>query len=240
VTVPPPQPDQYQPVAEWFEAHAAVSPWNARYDRPAVLALLGDVRGRRVLDLGCGPGLYAEALLAAGAEVVGCDASSRMVELARQRSGGAADLRVHDLEAPLDWLGDASVDLAVSALVHHDVTDRIGLLLEVRRVLRPGGALVLSTTHPTDDWLRLGGSYFEVAPFVERWRIGWDVTAWRLPLSQLVDEFADAGFVVERLVEPQPDDSLAESHPEVHEQLSTRPGFVAFRLLVHPGAERLG
>lgn len=237
--VPPPDPRQYDDVAGWFEAHAAVSPWNALYDRPAVLGLLGDVRGLRVLDAGCGPGLYAEALLAGGAEVVGCDASPPMVELARRRVGDAADLRVHSLEDPLDWLPDASIDAAVSALVHHYVTDRVGFLREVHRVLRPDGALVLSTTHPADDWRRLGGSYFEVGTVVERWQIGWDVTTWRAPLTTLVDEFAEAGFVVERLLEPQPDPAMAGTHPEAYAQLATAPGFVAFRLIKHP-ARRAG
>ncbi len=51
-----------------FERHAAVSAYNALYDRPAMLSLIGDVDGRLILDAGCGPGLYAEELLARGAE----------------------------------------------------------------------------------------------------------------------------------------------------------------------------
>lgn len=63
----------YEAFADEFSAHAADSAYNAHYDRPAVMSLLNrvGVRGRRVLDAGCGPGFYAEELLAAGAEVTG-------------------------------------------------------------------------------------------------------------------------------------------------------------------------
>lgn len=64
---------QYDAFAAEFEAHARDSPYNAYYDRPAVLKLLGDVRGRRVLDAGCGPGFYAEELVRRGADVVAFD-----------------------------------------------------------------------------------------------------------------------------------------------------------------------
>jgi 2-polyprenyl-3-methyl-5-hydroxy-6-metoxy-1,4-benzoquinol methylase len=62
---------QYQGHAEAYARHAAVSPYNAGIDRPTVLALLGDVDGLRILDAGCGPGLYAQALTTRGAQVPG-------------------------------------------------------------------------------------------------------------------------------------------------------------------------
>ena len=57
----------YDQIAEFYERHAAESAYNAHYDRPAVLELVGDVEGLDVLDAGCGPGLYAEELLRRGA-----------------------------------------------------------------------------------------------------------------------------------------------------------------------------
>lgn len=211
-----------------------MAPYNALYDRPATLELLGDVTGRDVLDAACGPGLYIEELTRRGARVVGCDASSAMVELARSRVGAAAELRAHSLEAPLDWLADASMDVVLCALALHYVTDRELFLREAHRVLRPDGSLVISTHHPTWDWLRLGGSYFDVRTVTETWSTGWDVSTWRLPLSQLTDEFRRSGFVIERLTEPRPVAAMAQSHPDDYAKLTKEPAFIGFRLLKSP------
>ena len=228
--MPDPEPDQYDSFASEYEAHAEVAPYNALYDRPATLALLGDVAGLRVLDAACGPGLYLEELLARGADVVACDGSAAMVELARARVGDRAEVRHQSLDEPITWVPDASLDLVLCALAYHYLNDRPAFLAEARRMLRPDGALVISTHHPTDDWRRLGGSYFTEEAVTETWSKGWTITAWRLPLSKLTDEFAEAGFAIERLVEPLPDPAMATSHPETFEVLSTMPAFVLFRL----------
>jgi SAM-dependent methyltransferase len=221
----------YEPFAAAFAAHAEDGAYNAHYDRPAVLELLGDVTGLRVLDAGCGPGLYAEALVEAGAVVTAFDASPTMVELARARVGGRADVRVADLDRPLSWLDDASQDRAVLALVLHHVPDRVAALAEIARVLRPGGRLVVSTSHPTQDWLQDGGSYFDRTWVEDTWQDDWAVRWWRQPLDAWCAEFAEAGLVLERLVELRPAASMADRHPQVHDALEHSPGFVAFRLL---------
>ncbi len=229
--MPAPEPTQYDSFAAEYDEHASVAPYNALYDRPATLDLIGDVAGRRVLDVGCGPGIYVVELARRGADVVGCDASPRMIDLARARVGDEADLRVHSLEEPLDWLEDRSIDVAVSALVYHYINDRPCFLREMHRVLRPDGALVISTHHPAADWHRLGGSYFAVETVTETWSKGWEIAAWRMPLTQLTAEFADARFLIERLVEPAPRPQMSVSHPETFRRLSTEPGFILFRLV---------
>src|ERR1700728_2916200 len=90
--------DAYDQMGVSFQQHAADSPYNAHYDRPAVLAALGLVRGRQVLDAACGPGLYLRELLERGAEVTAFDASPVMVSLARQRTAGRA--RIDQAAAP--------------------------------------------------------------------------------------------------------------------------------------------
>jgi SAM-dependent methyltransferase len=221
---------QYQEFADEFLDHAEDGFFNAYYDRPACLALLGEVQGKRVLDAACGPGLYAAELARRGAQVVGFDHSPRMVELSRARVG-QGDFRVQDLGDPIGWLPDRSVDLALCALAIEYVDDRVAALSELRRVLRPDGALVLSRLHPTGDWLRHGGSYFEVRTISETWSKGWTVTYWLAPLERTCEEIFAAGFVIERLIEPRPVPEAEAMDPRRYERLTREPtGFLAFRL----------
>ena len=78
------RPPQYDVFADEFRLHAEDGFFNAHYDRPTCLRLLGDVTGKTVLDAACGPGLYARELLRRGARVVGFDQSPRMIEICRE------------------------------------------------------------------------------------------------------------------------------------------------------------
>lgn len=225
---------QYDVFADEFLLHARDGLFNAHYDRPACLDLLGDVAGRSVLDAACGPGLYAEELVARGADVTGFDQSPRMVEICRQRVPTGRFL-VHDLAQPLDWLPDGCVGAVLFALALEYVDDRVAALREFRRVLRPDGALVLSRQHPTGDWLRHGGNYFEARVIEETWSRGWRVRYWLAPLEQTCDELRDAGFLIERLVEPRPTKAAADLNPEKYAELTRTPtGFLAIRAVPDP------
>lgn len=225
---------QYDEFADEFLEHARDSLYNAHYDRPTCLRLLGEVAGRSVLDAACGPGLYAEELVARGARVRGLDQSPRMVELARQRVP-EGEFRVHDLADPLDWLPDDSVDLVLFALALEYVDDRVTMLRELRRVLRPDGALVLSRLHPTGDWLRHGGNYFDVRVIEDVFSNGWQLRYWLAPLERTCEELRAADFLIERLLEPRPQPEAADIDRERYERLSREPsGFLAIRAVPDP------
>jgi SAM-dependent methyltransferase len=222
----------YDGMGHHFAQHAEDSAYNAHYDRPAVLAALGPVRGLRVLDAGCGPGIYADALLRSGAEVSGFDASAVMVELARRRLGARADLQVAVLGRRLPY-PDGVFDRAVCALAIHYVADRSAAFCELFRVLRRGGVLVVSTQHPTADWLRKGGSYFDRVLETDVWESPdgpQEVRFWREPLSSLCAAATGAGFVIERLDEPRPAPGMRDRHPEDFATLEREPGFLVLRL----------
>ena len=221
----------YDKFADAFLEHAKNNVFNALYDRPACLELLGDVSGKHVLDAACGPGLYASEVSSRGAEVTGFDISPRMVELASKRVPSGS-FRVHNLADPLHWLPSGSVDLALCALALEHVDDRVAALSELRRVLRPNGALVISQQHPTGTWLRHGGSYFDVRVIREQWKRDWSVAYWVMPLHVLCEEIFQAGFLIERLIEPRPLPAAEQVDPGEYAELSREPrGFIAFRLV---------
>lgn len=225
----------YDAMAGEYTADGERNAYNALYERPATIALLGPVAGRDVLDAGCGSGPLSAALVERGARVVGFDTSPRMVELARARALPDASFAVADLGAPLPQFADHSFDTIVASLVLHYLEDWVAPLRELRRVLRPGGGLVCSTHHPASDVeLSATGDYFATELLHDRWEKGgttFDVRFWRRPLSAMFDAFAEAGWRVERLQEPQPLPECRERDPEAWARLTTRPAFLFFRLV---------
>jgi 2-polyprenyl-3-methyl-5-hydroxy-6-metoxy-1,4-benzoquinol methylase len=106
--------------------------------------LLEHVRaGERVLDVGCGEGHFAAELARAGAQVVGIDVAEVPLRRARGRHP-ELDLRLVAAEGPWE-LADASFDVVWAGEVIEHVADTAAWLSEVRRVLRSGGRLLVST-----------------------------------------------------------------------------------------------
>lgn len=224
----------YEALAEAYAAAVDTKPHNAYYERPAMRSLLPEVRGKRVLDAGCGPGVYAEWLVARGAEVVAVDVSPKMVALARQRLGAAATVRQADLAQPLPFLDAAAFDVVLCPLVLEYIEDWDRTFAEFYRVLRPGGHLVFSVTHPFFDYLYFGSeNYFETERVGSAWggfgpeRVY--VPSFRRPLGATLNPLLEAGFRLEQVLEPQPTEAFKKADPKHYAELSRAPCFVCFR-----------
>ena len=114
------------------------------------LQLLGDVRGLRILDLGCGGGQAAIALAKAGAQVTGVDFSSQQLAFARQLAANEG-VTVHFALGDIDQLGsfvDGSFDLILSLYTLQYLPDPLQCLHEVHRLLVQNGRLIISLDHP--------------------------------------------------------------------------------------------
>jgi len=157
--------------------------WDAGYDErgddnrkyysdPVLLAFLGDVAGRRVLDAGSGGGYLARLLARRGARIVAVENARRFHELAlAQQEREPLGIRFHHGSiALMPYLEDASIDLAVANYVLIDVRDYEGAIAEIARVLAPGGLFVFTLLHHTTD-----GSWHRPAPDSPRRedRAGW-------------------------------------------------------------------
>jgi SAM-dependent methyltransferase len=226
--------DAYETLAAAYAAAVDTKPHNAYYERPATLSLMPEVKGRRVFDAGCGPGVYSEWLIARGAEIVAVDASPKMVELAKQRLGAATDVRRADLSKPLDFLHDSSFDVVLSPLVLDYIEDWHSTFAEFYRVLRPGGHFVFSITHPLFDYIYFKSSnYFETELVGVEWR-GFDsapvyMPSFRRSLDAMFSPLVEAGFCLERILEPKPTDEFKKADPKHYEELSQKPCFLCVR-----------
>ncbi len=226
--------DAYEQLAEAYAAHIDTKPHNAYYDRPATLSMLPAVSGMRVLDAGCGSGVYAEWLLEHGARVVAVDASPKMVEFARQRTKGRAEVHVADLGAPLGFLADGAFDLVLSPLVMEYVHDWRATFSEFFRVLRPGGLLVVSVQHPSADFQYYRSKkYWEIEAVHATWS-GFTPVRVRMPcyrrsMAETLNPFADAGFRIEQVLEPRPTEEFRKVDPKHYAELMHQPGFLCIR-----------
>ncbi|HVA59893.1 MAG TPA: class I SAM-dependent methyltransferase [Mycobacteriales bacterium] len=177
--------------------------------------LLGPVRAKRVLEVGCGAAQCGRWLVTEGARVVGADVSARQLDWARRLgSGSGVAVELVQAEATALPFRDGAFDLACSAYgAVPFVADAARLFAEVARVLRPGGRWVFSVTHPIrwsfpDDPGSAGliarDSYFDRRPYVEEDSAGHAVyVEHHRTLGDRVRELVGAGFAVLDVVEPE-------------------------------------
>jgi SAM-dependent methyltransferase len=226
--------DAYDRLASVWSATTDDGPFNGLLERPALRSLVPtDLVGATVLDAGCGSGAQAQWLLDQGAEVIGIDLSPRMIEEARRRCPVRGRFLVADLAEPLP-LEPRSVDGITCSLALHYIRDWSTPLRSFASALRPGGWAVLSLDHPFAPRPRSQqGGYFDTELVADTWRKA-DVEVsqrfWKRPLSAVADAFADAGFVIDRIAEPQSSPEALERFPSELAHLAGVPIFIVYRL----------
>lgn len=107
--------------------------------------------GRKILDVGCGPGILSEAMAMLGAEVTGMDLTAEMIKRAKARCTGMAGVTFIEGDAENLPFEDGAFDSAAARLTIHHFTKPKTVLREIRRILKPGGRLtVVDITSPAD------------------------------------------------------------------------------------------
>lgn len=209
-------------------------------NNPAFLKLVGDLKGKKVLDAGCGEGYNTRILARCGACMTGIDISRKMIAHARAAEKkeplGIAYKVASFSNLPI-FAGE-NFDAVVSFMAMMDTPDYAKAVREIYRVLKPGGDFFFNISHPCFmtmglDWVRnrrgnpvkiAQSDYFSKEHYVERWKFSGvenkdSVPPFAIPyfgrtLSDYVNPLAEAGFTLKKIQEPRPSARLCREQPE--------------------------
>lgn len=225
--------ESYEEMAEYYYKYVDTKPHNAYYERPATVSLLPDVEGKKVVDAGCAAGWYTKWLIDRGAKVTALDFSENMIDMTKKRVGDRAEVIRADLNNPLDFIEDKSVDIVLSSLALHYIKDWELVMSEFNRILKKDGQLIFSVHHPFMDFTAHNKeNYFATELLEEHWRTQngkVKVQFYRRPLSKIISSVIDSGFIIEKLLEPMPTEEFRITRPDIYEILTKHPQFLFIR-----------
>jgi SAM-dependent methyltransferase len=224
--------------AAWTElSRAGFDVYRDLVNTPAFFVLLPPVDGLLCLDLGCGEGHNTRLLAGRGARVVALDVAELFIAAATTQERQGIGYLIGD-GALLPFRGPC-FDAVTAFMSLMDVADPERTLLEVARVLRPGGFVQFSVVHPVMStpigrWVnddqgvrqaRAIGGYFYQGPLTETWTTAptqlrdryqpFTITYARRTLAGWLSAVLAAGLIIEAIAEPHADEQTAAIHPEV-------------------------
>lgn len=202
-------------------------------NNPATFKLIGDVRGRLVLDLACGEGYNTRILARRGAKVTGVDFSKKLIELAkREETKEKLGICYHFLDATdLEEFPSNRFDLVTCFMSLQDIENYRRAISEVARVLRNQRRFVFSIPHPCFSTITVNGKristtrrYFGEVKYPVRWIMkrlakSFATTSFHRTLTDYSEALRKSKLFVSRLVEPRPTQKGLQKHPKLREVL---------------------
>lgn len=218
-----------------FQAYADLidrkgTPHQQHILNPCVERLLGNVKGKHLLDAGCGEGYLSRFYAHKGAIVTGVDISESLIEICRSQPSDNLEYHVGNI-CNLDFIADRAYDLVLCNLVLLNVPCLNEALKEFERVLKPDGVLVFSVVHPAFNFYGPGtwemgekdpksnrrkglffkvDQYFDEREYQRYWRtragekFPQPISFFHRKLSTYIHAVVEAGLQISRIEEPQP------------------------------------
>ena len=206
---------------------------------PVLRAMLPDLEGKRVLDLGCGYGWHCRYAADQGAlQVTGVDLSAKMLEKARSYEGYP---QISYLQQPIGSVNfpPGAFDVVISSLALHYIAGYAAVCKKIFGFLTAGGAFVFSAEHPVftaraeQDWFTdaVGNRlHWPVDHYQEEGRritrfLGHEVVKYHRTTATFINTLINTGFTISGVAEPQPGNEMIARYPDMKDE-NRRPIFL--------------
>lgn len=222
------------------------------YNIPEFLKFIGDIRGKKVLDVGCGEGYNTRIFAQQGAHVTGVDLSEPMICLAQEEEKKHPLCITYSVASwdDLSMIENDAFDVVISTMALMDGQGYEHALKEIFRVLKPCGSLFFSVTHPcflppyytklTDErgvtTHRVISNYFKEGPWEFTWKLAQhadesdaqQITTlhYHRTVSTYINNVIATGFILKALQEPRPSDEACEKNPRLKVARDVAPSFL--------------
>ena len=216
---------------------------NDAVEKPALFSLCPDFKNRRVLDMGCGFGENCRKIALEGAgSVTGIDISQKMLKAAIDENSCENVRFLHMSMNDMSEL-DGKFDIILSSLAVHYIQDFDKLLRSVNTLLDDGGLFIFSQEHPFTTALKEDsywtkdedGSimHYNLSHYSEQGRRSADwivknVIKYHRTFASIINSLSDAGFHIEKVLEPLPDEAVMAEYPQYRRYMH-KPDFLLVR-----------
>jgi ubiquinone/menaquinone biosynthesis C-methylase UbiE len=228
----------YNRIAKRYHKLSANHFFNAYLEVPATISLLKNVKGKKVLDLGCGTGRHTIILKKRGARVWGLDLSPKMLEIAKTEIKGV-DFKVgtvYNLPYRSNFF-----DVVVAGLVVEYFKDIDKAFKEIHRVLKKDGIFVFSITHPLLEiskhikgrphTFRKFGNYFKEGRTYAHWpTFMTNILYYHRTLQSWIRAIVRNKFVIEDFLDAKPLKEGKKVNPDAYRTYSRIPHFCVFKV----------
>lgn len=192
--------DLYNQIAKKYNQNRSLVS-NDVTELPKIIELAGDVRGKNILDLGCGIGKHAKAYLEKGAKVTGVDASEEMLKIAKKTCGDKGKFFVANFEEV--EFDQGSFDLISASFSIHYSNKLDYLFKQFYSWLKPNGRVIFSIFHPIQYYIRLEN--FDFSKSGKYWfnfkTHEIDLYTYYHPVGEYCESFLSNGFELKSLCE---------------------------------------
>jgi len=214
---------------------------------PITFRLIGNIKGKEVLDLACGEGYNTRILAEKGARVTGIDSSRRLISYAKACEREKPLGNRYFLKNANNLIGfkECTFDLVTCFMGLHDIEDYEAAVAEVGRVLKPNGRFIFSIPHPCFEEVTMksvkrnaADNYFERVLHIVEWKMErlskqFETVSFHRTLTDYSRMLTTNRLLIRRIIEPRPTPKAMRKYPRLKNH-SKRPWSIVFETLKLP------